>query len=104
MESLTFCGEKLFDTNHKMDGAHKLIHEELLRISNKCDSIKIKCEQAGAAASSPQIEYTLVSLLKVPPLAHDVEETRKNTPPIVTGTSDLISKPNLSQVLSSTFG
>jgi hypothetical protein len=107
VESLTPYSEKLFDIDHKMDGAHKLIHEELIRISNKCDRIEIKCEEVGSASRKPQPRYTPNSLPSLPLQLHALNvgvETRKNTTQIVTGTSDLICKLDLTQFLDSAFG
>jgi hypothetical protein len=76
-----------------MDGGHKLIREELLRISNKCDSIENKCEKVGAASRNSQLQYNPASLPSLPLQALGIGiETRENTPPMVTGTSILICK------------
>jgi hypothetical protein len=102
LESLTLYSEKLFDMVRKMDGGHKLIREELLSISNKCDSIEIKCEKVGAASRNSQLQYTPVALPSFPLQALGIGiETRENTPPTVTGTSNLICKLDLTQFLDS---
>jgi hypothetical protein len=74
-----------------MDDSHKLIQEELIRISNKCDRIEIKCEEVGAAARNPQVQYNLVSLPSLPLQALIASiETGGNTSQMITGTRDPI--------------
>jgi hypothetical protein len=91
VESLTLYSEKLFDIDRKMDGGHKLIREELLRISNKCDRIENKCEKVGAASRNSQLQYNPASLPSLPLQALGIGiETRQNTPPMVTGTVQAI--------------
>jgi hypothetical protein len=98
VELLTLYSEKLFDIDHKMDDAHKLIQEELIRISNKCDRIEIKCEEVEAAARNPQVQYTQVPLPNIPLQALRAGlETRKNTPQIITSTRCPIYKLGLIQ-------
>jgi len=93
VESLTLYSEKLFDIDHKIDDAHKLIQEELIRISNKCDRIEIKCEEVEAATRNPQVQYNLVSLPNLPLQTLRVGvETGKNTPQMIGGTRDPIYK------------
>ena len=99
---LTLYSEKLFDIDRKMDGGHTLIREELLRISNKCDRIEIKCEKVGAASRNSQLQYTPAPLPSLALQAPGIGiETRENTPPMVTGTSNLICKLDLTQFLDS---
>lgn len=40
--------------SHKMDGAHKLIQEDLTRLLNKCESIELRWKEVGAAARDSQ--------------------------------------------------
>lgn len=104
MESLTIYSEKLFDIHRKMDGGHKLIQEELVRISNKCDRIEIKCEEVGAASRNTQLQYTPVSLpsLSLQALGIGVD-ARESTPKLVTGTCDLICKLDPTQFWTRPF-
>jgi hypothetical protein len=97
VESLTLYSEKLFDMDRKMDGGQKLIQEELLRISNKCDRIEIKCEKVGVASRNSQLQYTPDSLPNPLQALGIGIETRENTPPMVTGTSNPICKLDLIQ-------
>lgn len=73
--------------NHKLDNAHKLIQEELMRISSKCDRIELKCEEVGAASTSTLVQYPAVTLPSIPLQVYtEGIKTDNNTSQIITGT------------------
>lgn len=93
VESLTLYSEKLFDLDRKMDSAHKLIQEELIRISIKCNKIETKCEEVRAVSRNTRLQYTPIILPRLPlQVLGSGVETRENTPPMITGTRNLIYK------------
>ena len=99
MESLTLYSEKLFDIDHKMDHAHKLIQDELIRISDTCARIETKYEEVGVAARCPPLQYSLVSLPDLPLQAFEVGLASKtNTPQVTIGERDLINKMDLTHL------